>query len=128
MKPAVVRRYWIRAPLISIVCVALFSALPLEPVASSDDKSPVSFPNLAGQTQAEADAKSAGCISCHSSTDSASMHTSDTVKLGCVDCHGGKPDIMLPSATAANSPEYQAAKAKAHVPPRWLQDARSSAN
>jgi len=128
IKPSAARRSWIRVSLVSIAWVALFSALPLGPVASSDEKPPASLPNLAGQTQAEADAKSSGCISCHSSTDSASMHISDTVKLGCVDCHGGKPEIVLPSATAVNSPEYQSLKAKAHVAPRWPRDARSSAN
>src|SRR5215467_11827923 len=65
MKPAAARHSRIRVSLISIACVALLSALPLERVASSDEKPPASLPNLAGQTQAEADAKSTGCVSCH---------------------------------------------------------------
>ena len=41
------------------------------------------------QTAAEATAKSAGCMSCHTTTDSLTMHTSPGVTLGCADCHGG---------------------------------------
>jgi len=41
------------------------------------------------QSAAEAAAKSAGCITCHKTTDSATMHLSGAVTLGCTDCHGG---------------------------------------
>src|SRR5437016_12062655 len=41
------------------------------------------------QTQAEADRKNAGCISCHGNTDAATMHPNGTVRIGCADCHGG---------------------------------------
>ena len=56
----------------------------------------VTAPNApALQTRTEADKKSAGCMSCHTKTDSASMHQSEGVVLGCVDCHGGAiPPIM----------------------------------
>src|SRR5678816_3340539 len=46
--------------------------------------------DLSKQTQADADRKSAGCVTCHTQTDSPTMHTATTVKLGCVDCHGGR--------------------------------------
>ena len=131
MKSAVARRSWILIPFISILCVFLLSALPLTRVESNDEKpqrSPAALPDLAGQTQAEADAKSSGCISCHSSTDSASMHISATVRLGCTDCHGGNADIALPPGAALSSTEYHVTKSKAHVAPRWQQNARSSAN
>ncbi|MGZ8831501.1 MAG: hypothetical protein ACXW2Q_14115, partial [Thermoanaerobaculia bacterium] len=73
--------------------------------------------SLFTQTQAEADAKSRGCISCHENIEP--MHTSPAVKLGCTDCHGGNA-----SATK---------KDPAHVQPRhpeiWMRDGRySSAN
>jgi LVIVD repeat len=42
---------------------------------------------LLTQTQAEADAKSTGCITCHQNIEP--MHVSPAVKLGCTDCHGG---------------------------------------
>src|SRR5262249_48797912 len=131
MKTAVARHPWILIPFISILCVLVLSALPLRQVESSSEKpqlSPAALPDLAGQSQAEADAKRSGCVSCHSSTDSASMHVSATLRLGCTDCHGGKADIALPPGAALSSTEYQVTKSKAHVAPRWQQNARSSAN
>src|SRR5215472_14291850 len=106
MKSAVARRSCIVIPFISILCVLLLSAFPLRRVESSDEKpqrSPAALPDLAGQSQAEVDAKSSGCISCHSSTDSSTMHVSTTVRLGCADCHGGKADVTLPHGTALSS-------------------------
>src|SRR5262249_1638213 len=131
MKPVGTNRFLISLPLISLSGVLLLSSLPLTRAESNDAESQGSkivLPNLAGQTQADADAKSSGCISCHSSTDSASMHTSTTVKLGCADCHGGKPEVMLPSGTPTSSPAYQAIKTKAHGAARWRENTRSSAN
>ena len=39
-----------------------------------------------GQLPAEAARKSAGCMSCHTATDSENMHQSPVVILGCTDC------------------------------------------
>ena len=71
-----------------------------------------------GQSQEEADCKSSGCVSCHTATDEPTMHPSEGVHLGCTDCHGGNVSVSVPSGTAPNSPEYNAAKEKAHVQPR----------
>ena len=71
-----------------------------------------------GQSQEEAEQKSSGCISCHSSTDESTMHPTKTVLLGCTDCHGGNGDVRIATGVAANSPEYTQAKEKAHVQPR----------
>jgi hypothetical protein len=46
------------------------------------------------------------------------MHPTRTVHIGCTDCHGGNASISVGSGTAANSPEYNSAKEKAHVQPR----------
>lgn len=46
------------------------------------------------QSVADANAKSTGCMTCHTSTDSQSMHESPGVILGCTDCHGGNADIV----------------------------------
>src|SRR5712664_4742156 len=70
-----------------------------------------------GQSQKEADRKSSGCISCHTSTDEPTMHPTRTVHIGCTDCHGGNASISLAAGFAANSPEYNSAKEKAHVQP-----------
>jgi len=71
---------------------------------------------LLRQTQAEADAKSAGCLSCHTGIEP--MHAQEEVKLGCTDCHGGNVDVNA-GAAAPGSPEYLAAMNKAHVLPRF---------
>ena len=71
-----------------------------------------------GQSQEETDRTSAGCISCHTSSDEPTMHPTRTVHIGCTDCHGGNASISVGSGTAANSPEYNSAKEKAHVQPR----------
>src|SRR5437667_9926750 len=71
-----------------------------------------------GQSHEEAERKSSGCISCHTSTDEATMHPTKTVHIGCTDCHGGNSSISSASGAARNSPEYSSAKEKAHVQPR----------
>jgi hypothetical protein len=71
-----------------------------------------------GQSSEEADRKSAGCVTCHSPMDEPTMHPTKTVQLGCIDCHGGDFSVGITPGTAANSPEYLAAKEKAHVHPR----------
>ena len=48
------------------------------------------------QTWEQADAKSAGCLSCHAGTDEKTMHASRAVVLGCTDCHGGNADVWKP--------------------------------
>src|SRR5437762_6535943 len=71
-----------------------------------------------GQSNEEADRKSAGCITCHSPMDEPTMHPTKTVQLGCTDCHGGNPSTGIKPGAAPNSPEYLTAKEKAHVHPR----------
>jgi hypothetical protein len=98
-------------------------ATPAEPAKPEPEKSEV-----AKQNQADADRKSAGCVSCHTRTDSPSMHTATTVKLGCTDCHGGRVEVRAPEGASAGSPAYDAAKKQAHVLPRHAGVWRSSAN
>ena len=43
--------------------------------------------NWIDQSQAQADAKSAGCNQCHNGVEP--MHKASHVVLGCTDCHGG---------------------------------------
>ncbi|HEX3954193.1 MAG TPA: hypothetical protein VHW90_11505 [Stellaceae bacterium] len=70
------------------------------------------------QSQADADRKSAGCMSCHTTTDSLTMHTSPGVTLGCADCHGGNAAVFVPAGAAPNSAAYHRALDAAHVQPR----------
>src|SRR5688572_17451619 len=68
----------------------------------------------------EAEAKSAGCQSCHTESDAHTMHQSPAVVLGCTDCHGGNPAITVPEgAHGANDPAYVTARDQAHVLPRY---------
>ncbi|MBM3531463.1 MAG: hypothetical protein FJX60_00315 [Alphaproteobacteria bacterium] len=59
-----------------------------------------------GQTPAEAEAKSAGCLSCHSQTDDATMHVNPAVVLGCTDCHGGDATVRDDKRRAHVLPKY----------------------
>jgi len=71
-----------------------------------------------GESQEEAMARSAGCVSCHTATDEPTMHPSKGVHLGCTDCHGGNNSVVVVPGTSPSSAEYLAAKEKAHVQPR----------
>ena len=82
-----------------------------QPAAQSPLVSPI---KAAMESSDEAKAASAGCITCHTSTDEATMHPSGTVTLGCATCHGGKPEISVPAGLAVDSDEYKAARRKAH--------------
>ncbi|MEO5762658.1 MAG: hypothetical protein ABIR28_10145, partial [Vicinamibacteria bacterium] len=59
------------------------------------------------QSVADAEAKSAGCVSCHRGTDHKTMHENPGVVIGCTDCHGGSPEVMNPGS----EPEPRAAHA-----------------
>jgi hypothetical protein len=98
-------------------------ATPAEPEKPEPEKS-----ELAKQSQADADRKSTGCLTCHTRTDSPSMHMATTVKLGCTDCHGGRVEVRAPEGTSPGSPAYDAAKKQAHVLPRNAAAWPSSAN
>src|SRR5688572_25516184 len=67
---------------------------------------------LLWQTQATADQKSQGCLSCHEGVEP--MHVSGAVRLGCVDCHGGDPTAVFsgaqPTSPDQQSSDYQSVK------------------
>ena len=69
--------------------------------------------NWIDQSQAQADAKSAGCNQCHNGIEP--MHQASHVVLGCTDCHGGNP-------RAASTKE------QAHILPRNKEFWKTSAN
>jgi hypothetical protein len=95
------QRPMIRQAMTGVILTAVFAAAH---VAAS--------PTLLKQTQSQADAKSAGCLSCHAGIEP--MHASAAVKLACTDCHGG-------NATALT-------KQQAHVAPRHPELWKTSAN
>ncbi len=71
------------------------------------------------QSWAVADAKSAGCISCHTESDQKTMHAAPSVVLGCTDCHGGDVAVVAPRALGRKDPAYEKLMAQAHVLPRY---------
>ena len=81
-------------------------------------------------TDAEVDAASVGCVSCHTASDAKSMHASEAVKLGCTSCHGGDATAIAPAGLAPTSPEYARIRDRGHVLPRYPKTWRypSSAN
>ena len=64
-----------------------------------DRSYPIYAPAPEYQTQDAADAKSAGCVSCHSASEEKTMHRNPGVILGCIDCHGGDPTVFKPEGT-----------------------------
>jgi hypothetical protein len=71
------------------------------------------------QTAELAAAKSAGCISCHTASDEATMHAPKSVVLGCTDCHGGDAKIVAPGGLAATDANYMKLRDDAHVLPMF---------
>jgi len=69
--------------------------------------------NWIDQTQAEANAKSVGCLQCHQGVEP--MHKSEHVVLGCTDCHGGNAARGL-------------TKEQAHILPKHKEFWKTSAN
>jgi hypothetical protein len=84
----------------------VFPAFPAQPPAPEK------------QTVVEADAKSVGCVSCHTATDRHTMHQNPGVILGCADCHGGDVKVIKPEGAKREDGAYLAAMRLAHVLPR----------
>jgi hypothetical protein len=97
--------------LLTVVCFGICVRV----ISMAHAEEPVSNP--LGQSEEDANRKSAGCVSCHTSTDEPTMHPSKAVFLGCADCHGGDSSVAVPHGAAMGSAEYNAAKGKAHVQP-----------
>ena len=71
------------------------------------------------QTQASADNKSKGCLTCHTNTDQLSMHENKAITLGCIDCHGGNEKVFATKGISTFSKEYRDLIDQAHVQPRF---------
>ena len=118
-----VRRWGMGALALLAVVVAGF--LSVQTVRAEDEETPVPrvYPHFppapAEQTLEQARAKSVGCMSCHTDTDSMTMHVSPAVVMGCTDCHGGDAKAALPAGTAKDSAAYVAVRDQAHVLPRY---------
>ncbi|MES0872790.1 hypothetical protein [Sinimarinibacterium thermocellulolyticum] len=111
----------IALPLLAAVALAAASG----PAISAGGEKPQDItyqtapPAPRSQTQAEADAKSTGCVSCHTESDQKTMHRQPGVILGCTDCHGGNATVMKPEGFDAGSAPYADRLAQAHVLPMF---------
>ncbi|MDZ4376306.1 MAG: hypothetical protein U1C74_33400 [Phenylobacterium sp.] len=104
--------------------VALTMLAPLSLKAAEGEK-PVKRTYVAApaakfsMTDAEVDADSLGCVSCHTASDAKTMHMSPAVKLGCVSCHGGDAKVIAPAGLEKTAPQYASLRDKAHVLPKY---------
>ena len=92
---------------------------------------PASPPAPAKQTLVEADAKSQGCVTCHTASDRHTMHANPAVVLGCTDCHGGDAKVNKLAGSeygGADDKAYLDAMSKAHVLPRFPMDWKTPAS
>ncbi len=133
-----------RLPRVVFVAIILFAVAVLTPRARSASSPPAGKAQPQTQTTSaqeqlpagiflqqsfeDAKQKTDGCMSCHTSEDSPTMHKSGSFALGCTDCHGGNAKIFLPAGTAPNSPEYVRLTREAHPKPRVPENAWNSAN
>ncbi|MDM4770396.1 hypothetical protein [Solimonas sp. SE-A11] len=71
------------------------------------------------QRQDQAEAKSAGCQSCHTASDQHTMHANPAVVLGCTDCHGGNAQVFVKPGLERKDAAYIDTLAQAHVLPLY---------
>src|SRR5436309_12484868 len=107
--------------LVEVACVAMLALAALGRFGLAQAPA-----TLSGQSQEDADRKSAGCTSCHTQTDQRTMHRSSSVRLGCTDCHGGNATVKADGP--AGSPAYERARRQAHVAPRHPEAWKTAAN
>lgn len=96
--------------LLVLVGVVLYGAVNVPTYAAGGEEPqiveyPFYPPAPKAQTQAEADTKSNGCVSCHTASDRHTMHSNPAVVLGCTDCHGGDALVQAPPAATHDKPE-----------------------
>jgi hypothetical protein len=122
-------------PLLSLMIALLALLLGADRGLANEEERPVERhyvtapPAPQSQTAEEAAAKSAGCISCHTTSDTLSMHTSPAVRIGCADCHGGDASVHGDPKIGYKAAANLAAMERAHVQPRYAQSwGHSSAN
>ena len=112
------------------------------PEAPSGPDAPMGPAAPERQTQADANAKSAGCNTCHQLVDPKAqngvpadrhtMHANPAVLLGCTDCHGGDAAVERAAERKGKpdfgEPEDREAMLKAHVLPRFPNRWQGAAN
>ncbi len=115
------RRIGLRAVLVA-ACAAI-ALLATAPLFASEGEKPQNINYTTApdapfmQSPDAAREKSAGCLSCHTTTDSLTMHANPAVNLGCTDCHGGDAKISVSAKDGVEN--YAKVRDQAHVLPRY---------
>src|SRR5450631_540580 len=117
-----------------------FALLCLLLAGCGSDPAPAVPPEgLSRQSREAVEAKSSGCLTCHTmekdkagpgAFDDPNMHVAEA-RVGCTDCHGGNAAAFRPESSPNERPydaEYLHAKKQAHVAPRFPLEWTSSAN
>ena len=116
-----------RGPWNIFAAVACLIVLFAGPGWGADEEKPVdrdysrviAAPTPVYQTREQADAKSVGCLTCHTATDAPTMHTPTAdLRIGCADCHGGDPSVIA-TGLEVDAESYDEARDRAHVLPRY---------
>ncbi|SIO13024.1 LVIVD repeat-containing protein [Parasphingorhabdus marina DSM 22363] len=115
------QKKWLLAGLGALVLTAAPASLLMAAGKEKPQKIDYSFtpPAPQNQTWDAAEAKSSGCVSCHTDSDQKTMHETPAVVLGCVDCHGGDAAVTGDNSWGKNSLAYMDALKKAHVLPKY---------
>src|SRR5690554_159186 len=109
-------KYLLVTLLFSLFCTALHAS----EAAVEKIENRVTAPSAPSfQTLLEADKKSSGCASCHTESDSKTMHANPAVVLGCADCHGGNAQVQKPDGAEPKDEAYLDAMKQAHVMPDY---------
>ena len=107
-----------RILLLALSTLLIMSGGPLQ-AAGGEKPQDITYtthpPAPLAQTADQVAAKSKGCLSCHTITDSANMHSSPSANIGCTDCHGGDAKVFFGPLKKAE------AKKLAHVQPLFPQ-------
>ncbi len=96
-----------------------YASSNLKPISRTYTATPAA---PARQSVMDADKKSFGCVSCHTTTDRHTMHANPGVVLGCTDCHGGDAAVNQPADVEYNGKneiDYRATMARSHVLPQF---------
>jgi hypothetical protein len=109
-----------RLVVLAIVLLAPFVAFAADEMEMPAARDYVAAaPAVRGETSREAEDKSAGCKTCHTASDAATMHETSAVVLGCADCHGGNAGVMAPAGLKKTDSDYAALRDRAHVLPLY---------
>ncbi len=109
----------------SMIWALMLPLLGIAGSGASEDEAPVwrtyaKAPSARqAETQEEAEKESAGCRSCHTTTDAMTMHRTEAVVLGCTSCHGGDAGVFGPPGLSKIDPKYAELRDSAHVLPRY---------